>query len=214
MKIVSQLSGGLDSILSTLYSIKMADECFSVFFDYGQIYAEQEYKAATKASDIFLSRYKNYHGLHKLNLDISTQVHVDTCTDDFNKDYVPIRNLVLGTISANKAIANSYDTVSVGSKTIEVRLDDSHSFADCSVSFYNMLSNIVTYASENKKIKFIMPLIKSGKPLSKKQVIEELISEGISPSIAWSCYNAGKKYCGDCYHCEEIKKTGYWSYFN
>jgi len=208
MKILSQLSGGLDSTLSTLLSIKMAEECTGIFFKFKQPYEWQEYKAVNYLTEYFTNKYPNYKGTIVKQVDIN--LHHD---ENSPSEYIPVRNLVLGAISANVALSNNYNTISVGSKTVEVREDDPYSFSDCSVQFYSKFGELATLAAENTKVEFIMPLINNNIPLTKKEVIEEIIKDGINVKIIWSCYSSNTSYCGECYHCQEIIKTGYWDYF-
>ena len=207
MKTLSQLSGGLDSVASTLLVAKSGDEFRTIFFDIDQPYMMKELMAVKYFDEWLKDRFVNYKGLKIVKADLALD------SSHGPSEYIPVRNLVLGALSANQALSVGYGAVAVGSKTVEVRPDDPYSFSDCSISFYDQMGSLATFASENQLLIFTMPLVDKGIALSKKQVIELLIEEGVDVKKLWSCYGIKEEYCGVCYHCAEIKKTGYWDYF-
>jgi 7-cyano-7-deazaguanine synthase in queuosine biosynthesis len=211
MKILSQLSGGIDSVGSTLKVAQSGHEFGTVFFNLGQVYFEQEHKAVKYFVNYLETHYANtYKGHH------NCEVFMDTVSPDPNtpSEYIPVRNFVLGAMSVNKALANGFDTVAVGSKTVAVRPGDPYSFSDCSVEFFQKMSDIASFCSENQRVEFVMPLINHMVPDTKQEVIRYLIEHDVDVTKLWSCYNGTvEQHCGVCYHCEEIQKTGYWNHF-
>lgn len=206
------MSGGFDSVASTLVVVNeldVGDKFSTVFYAIGQPYEKQEKAAASYVAEVLEKLFPNeYEGHHILKLDIMSSF--DT---NLPSAYIPVRNLVLSSSSANLAIALGYDKVAVGNKTIAVREDDPYSFSDCSVQFYSMMSDISTFASEGRKIEFIMPLVLTeGEEMysyTKDEVMGICESNGIELTKLWSCYENGVIPCGVCYHCQEIKKTSY-----
>jgi 7-cyano-7-deazaguanine synthase len=210
MKVISQLSGGFDSVASTLLVAKSGVPFSTIFFNIDQVYLAQELAATSYVIDVLKELYPNYIG----HLDVKLPVYFNEVDENVPVEYIPIRNMMLGTSSMNIAIAKGYDTIAVGNKTIEVRPDDPYSFADCSIEFYKRMGELGTFASQGKQINFIMPLVKSNNiAYNKDEVIEICINAGLDVTKIWSCYNAGEKYCGNCYHCDEIKKTKYSNLF-
>lgn len=208
MRVLSQLSGGLDSVASTFLVADTATEFQTIFFDLDQPYVLQELRAVKYVDKLLTERYTNYKGLKivKANLALTAS--------DGPSEYIPVRNLVLGAMSANQAISLDYDAIAVGNKTTEVRPDDPYSFSDCSVEFYSRLGALATFASEGRKLEFVMPLLKSpSEAMTKAEVIQLLLDREVDVRRLWSCYQAGDTYCGQCYHCEEIKHTGLWNHF-
>lgn len=214
MKVISQLSGGLDSALSTLLIAESqgVSEFGCVFFDLRQPYLMQEMSSFRYLCDLMRGVFDRFMFWVVVPVNMSLKSE-----GTGPNEYIPVRNLVLGSLSANLALSRGYDTVAVGSKTKEVRAGDPYSFRDCSVEFYTRLSSLVSFASEGKVLQFRMPLIdhKNGVPFTKREVIEELLKRQIDVSKLCSCYypTQDNKYCGQCYHCDEVKKTGYGDRF-
>jgi len=201
--ILSQLSGGFDSVASTLLIAESGEKFSCLFIDYDQPYVLQEQRACIYVNEFLKQKYENYKGLEiaRIPLKLNSQEV---------KEYVPIRNLVLGALSANFALSSNSQTIAVGTKTTEVRKDDAYSFSDCSIKFWELMSHICSYASEDKTIQFITPLIKNNVALTKKEVIDIIVNSGINIKHLWSCYGNADKHCGVCHHCKEIIKAGYW----
>lgn len=195
--ILCQLSGGFDSVAVFCKLIEKGEDVIGVFFDLGQPYLEQEKKAVEYVIDHFRN-HENFKGITTKKIDINLGGTTE------NKDYIPVRNLVLGAISANIAISYDINYIAVGNKTLEVREDDPWSFSDCSVEFYKQLSELTSFASENKEIKFLMPLIESGVPLTKTEVLKIILKSGLDLDKLWSCYENNTKPCGKCFHCQEL----------
>jgi 7-cyano-7-deazaguanine synthase in queuosine biosynthesis len=212
MKVLSQLSGGIDSVGSTLKIAESGVVFGTIFFDLEQAYVAQESLAVDYFVEYLKENYPDTYTGHYYS-----EVFMDTFSPDPNtpSEYIPVRNFVLGAMSVNKALANGFDTIAVGSKTVKVRPGDPYSFSDCSIEFFQKMSDIATFCSENQKVEFIMPLIDGETPMTKQEVIKYLIDNDVDVSRLWSCYNGEvDKHCGVCYHCQEIKKTGYWDYFS
>jgi len=207
MRILSQLSGGYDS---TAVMIKLLDEGHTVkgiFFNYGQKYYKQE-KRALEYVDSMLKdsdKYPEYLGY----VEIKVSMELTRNNDGSPSDYIPVRNFVLGAMSANYAIAQGFSTIAVGSKTTEVRKDDPFSFADCSVSFYESMTNVINLASEpGDCIEFIMPLLKTkSEALTKGEVVQIIDNSILEFQDLWSCYEDAELPCGVCYHCKENIKA-------
>jgi len=174
-----------------------------VFINYGQVYAANEEKAVRYVVDYL----KGYDGLHKLKV-INTEMELKLNIPGVVSDYIPIRNLVLASLTANYAISIGCKTIAVGSKTAEVRPDDPWSFADCSIEFFKKFSDLVTFATEDKEPFWtIMPLIVGGKPLTKTEVIKVILDSGMDINKLWSCYTDNDVPCWECYHCLENIKS-------
>lgn len=210
MKVICQLSGGLDSVLSTLLVAENAEvtEFQTQFVNVRQPYLDQESRAVRYMFQFLTEKYPDKYKGHNYG-EVSLNCNKDP---NLPSAYIPVRNLVIGAMSANLALAEGYNGVATGSKTTTKREGDPYSFSDCSTRFHSLLSQIASFASEDKMIYFWQPLV-CDFALSKKNVIEALIDRGVDLSRLWSCYSTGDTHCGDCYHCEEIKKTGYWEKF-
>ena len=201
--ILCQLSGGYDSVAALIKLINSKETVVPVFIDYGQSY----YKNELDAVRYVLSCFEESEYLLPLEI-IETDIKLTVDNGDTVSDYIPVRNLVLASLTANLAISRGINTFAVGNKTTEVRENDPWSFSDCSVNFYKMFSDLVTFCSEGDiKFNVIMPLIENGIPMTKTQVIKLIIESGLNISKLWSCYSNNNEPCGVCYHCKENIKS-------
>ena len=226
MKILAHLSGGFDSTAVVAKLLKDGHTVAGLFFNLGQMYLDQEEAAVDYAHDFFMEKYPDtFLGAQMHRADMINSMTTGTAPSE----YIPVRNLVLASHSANIAIARGFEVIAVGNKTIEVRPDDPYSFSDCSIEFYRMVENIVNFCSEgDDTVKVTMPLVKwesaytghiwdhpvmpggkiyTPKAYTKGEVIQILLDAGMDLTKLWSCYKIGKKPCGICYHCEELKKA-------
>lgn len=203
MKILTHLSGGIDSLASTLLVAESGANFVCFFVDYGQTYVLQEWRSATRIASA-LKSFPNFQGL------VYRNVQLELNSKEVN-EYVPIRNAIIGMLSANYALSHSFDRIAVGTKSLEKRMGDAYSFNDCTSAFWKNLSTLCSEASEGERVEFFQPLIQNGVSLTKKQAIEIIIKHHIPLNIVWSCYNNNLEHCGDCYHCKEIIETGYFS---
>ncbi len=202
-KILCHLSGGFDSLASTLAIAETGEGFGTVFFNYDQIYWRQESKAVHECVAFLSKTFPNYLGHTQIQVDMSLGAPGEVAA------YIPVRNLVLGAHSINLAISQGYTLIAVGNKTTQVREGDPYSFNDCSVDFYKRLGDLGTFASQGKSVQFLMPLVKGGVAITKTQVIKSILDHGFDPKLLWSCYENQSKPCGSCYHCEEVTKAGF-----
>lgn len=200
-KVLSQLSGGFDSV-AVLCLLLQKTKVKGIFFNYGQKYLEEERKAV-KYVDSFFQGNANYLGYEEINVNMQLTRN----NDGSPSDYIPVRNVVLGALSANYAVANGFNKIAVGNKTTKVRPGDPYSFADCSYEFYSKMSETITFAAETgDNIEFIMPLLHSPDvAMSKGDVVKAIHDSGLDFNKLWSCYSTGDHPCGECYHCKENK---------
>ena len=204
MKILSQLSGGYDSTAVLIKLLNEGHKVKGIFFNYSQKYYKQE-KKSVDYIDKMLKNNKNYLGYTEIKVDMELSRN----NDGSPSDYIPVRNFVLGAMSANYAIAKGFSVIAVGSKTINIRKNDPYSFADCSVDFYKSMTDVINIAAEQGDyIEFIMPLIVSkDKVLTKGEVVSIINDSVLEFQYLWSCYEDGDLPCGTCYHCLENKKA-------
>ena len=204
MRIVSHLSGGFDSAASSIKVAKLGFPFYTLMIDLGQSYLKQEISAAHYLVEYLKNKYPNYlgHKTLKVEMALSQEGQVGA--------YIPVRNLVIGSMSANYALAVGATHIAVGNKTLELRPNDPYCFNDCSREFYNQLGSLCTFASQGSTIEFLMPLVENGVPISKRDLILFLDEQGIDVTKLWSCYETAERPCGVCYHCKEIKAAGVW----
>ena len=190
MKSVVHLSGGFDSAAAALHELDNGVECVGFFADYGQPYLVQEQDSALKLHGYFSGKYKNWLGLRA----VRTSLCVESSTDNFA--YVPMRNLVLVSLSVNVAVALGIENITIGSK------GKGEQFVDCSQEFYKALEDAINLGIEpnQSRITLRRPLA----DMTKVDVLQKLVNAGIDLDSLWSCYNSGTKPCGTCAHCQVI----------
>lgn len=200
MKCLAQVSGGLDSAASLLWALREEEfeEVVPVFYEYGQIYEERELKAAM----LLTGRLScNYHHLKLLEV---VKIPMQKTMPGAIKEYTPFRNLVLMGHSVNFAAALGCGAIVVGSKSVVHRRGDPYSFHDSTLPFYRYLADAIKEGTEEGS-----PVIDIRMPLcgwDKVEVLKYLIVLGQIPQNLWTCYTAGPRPCGECYHCLEYRK--------
>lgn len=208
---IAHVSGGFDSAAAVLKELEDGITCKGLFINYGQPYARQEQNAAVKFSDA-VGKSEKYNslwsGLEIITTELQLMVPLRRQIIDA---YVPMRNLILTSIAVNVAVAQGYDAVTVGSKTLKVRKNDPYSFSDCSVAFYSLLEHAVLEGSEDPSTapQIRMPLVYEDRSSSKKEVLQMLIDCGFSYMVdqLWTCYESSPEPCGTCYHCEVLREA-------
>lgn len=195
--IVAEVSGGFDSAMSAYMAASTGRPVHPLFVDYDQPYAPQELQAAKYVVD-HLKQFPNVNDLEVRYTDIALRSPPGSVSE-----YVPIRNLVLCSLSANYAQSVDASSVYVGSKTSEWREGDPYSFRDCTTEFYDRVSDLVALASETPDlvVKFEQPLIINGLPSTKHQVMRGLFELGVNLENLWTCYSDSPFPCKACYHC-------------
>ncbi len=196
-KVIAEVSGGFDSAMSTLLALEKSDDVHGIFAAYGQPYEEQE-RSAVHYLKYRFNQFPNWRGVQEVRLQIATGQSIPGAP----AEYVPIRNLVLASVSLNYAIALGADVVVVGSKSDGVRPDDPYSFKDSCAEFYRAVADVATRFSEDgRRVEIQQPL----KGWTKGRVLRELNDRGIVLNRLWNCYQSGPDPCGKCYHCREVQ---------
>ena len=163
-KVVVQLSGGLDSV-AALAKVAKTHDVYPIFVDYGQSVMQQEFRAAYYASRLFYTR-----PIHVSRTQLALQQVGQ------NKDYIPVRNLVIAALSLNYALSVGARVVLTGSKTDAYREDDPWCWKDCTSEFHDKLSRLGSYLMEDgTSVAFRQPL----RGESKADVVALLYSSGV-----------------------------------
>lgn len=217
MKALILSSGGIDSTTCVGIAVdkygKENVKTISVY--YGQKH-EKELECANKIAE--------YYGLEHYELDLSKIFEHSNCsllrdsTDEIKhksyaeqikenggervSTYVPFRNGLL--LAAAASIADCLFPNEEVDIFYGAHVDDAagNAYADCSSDFVKAMDkaiNIGTYG----KIKIVKPLIK----INKAEVIKKGLKLEVPYELTWSCYEGGKKQCGECATCIDRKKA-------
>jgi 7-cyano-7-deazaguanine synthase len=204
MKIVSEISGGADSMVSTLMAKEMFPKAkiYGIMINYGQLPFDIEYDKAEK----FCKR----EDIKLKVVEVKNLFTSGTITGEKNADkvgvakiYTPLRNYVIIAIASSYAESLGAKYIITGSKGLN---DDGkpYSFRDSLLPFYELNNAVLNYTSY-KSIK-ILPILmyKRNNKMSKRDVYQYLNDYGYTINDFWNCFNTGHKRCGYCNNCIEL----------
>ena len=210
MKIVCEISGGADSMLSTLYAKEKYPEAelYGFIVDYGQL----QYNIEEKKTYEFCKRNNiplKTVSVRKLFSKGTVTVNTEKDEEDVALVYTPLRNLVLLSMAASYAENIGAEKIITGSKTLSIDPKDPYSFKDSTLPFYKIFEAMLSYVSyENIKVEMILGEGRNNK-MTKKEVYQELLDRGYTWNDFWNCFNSQIEECGYCNNCKEkniIKK--------
>jgi len=208
-KAIVLLSGGLDSTTALAIAKKSGFENYALSFAYGQRH-EIELQFAKKIAEKFgVKEHKiatidlRTFGGSALTAEIAVPKNQEILQNRIPITYVPARNTIfLSYALAYAEVVGAFDIF------IGVNAIDYSGYPDCRPEFIETFEKLATLATaagvENKgHFKIHTPLIK----LSKKEIIEEGIRNGVDYSITHSCYDPiieDNKVisCGKCDSCK------------
>lgn len=203
------LSGGLDSITVLAQAQLQGYQCYALSFDYGQRH-NAELDAARKIA-------KHYHVVeHKvIRLDLGniggsaltdSRIEVPiTPQTGIPVTYVPARNTVFLAYALGWAEVLQAHDVFIGVNAI-----DYSGYPDCRpeyIAAFQAMANLATKAGvEGHAIRIHTPLI----ALSKAQIIEQGLAQGVDYALTVSCYAADMqgRACGQCDACR-LRAAGF-----
>ncbi len=208
-KAIVLLSGGLDSTTALAIAKNSGFETYALSFAYGQRH-EIELQFAKKIAEKFgVKEHKiatidlRTFGGSALTAEIAVPKNQEILQNRIPITYVPARNTIfLSYALAYAEVVGAFDIF------IGVNAIDYSGYPDCRPEFIETFEKLATLATaagvENKgHFKIHTPLIK----LSKKEIVEEGIRNGIDYSITHSCYDPiieDNKVisCGKCDSCK------------
>lgn len=208
-KAIVLLSGGLDSTTALAIAKNSGFETYALSFAYGQRH-EIELQFAKKIAEKFgVKEHKiatidlRTFGGSALTAEIDVPKNQEILQNRIPITYVPARNTIfLSYALAYAEVVGAFDIF------IGVNAIDYSGYPDCRPEFIETFEKLATLATaagvENKgHFKIHTPLIK----LSKKEIIEEGIRNGIDYSITHSCYDPIIEddkviSCGKCDSCK------------
>ena len=203
-KSIILLSGGLDSLVAAgVFKDEYGIE-FALTFDYGQKSAKEEIEASKNIC--------KYYGInHKIiTLDwlkeitntalVSEKDIPDTnfhTNDTAKAVWVPNRNGLFLNIAASYADSYHYNYIIFGANK-----DEGETFLDNTETFRAALSHVFEYSTMSKP-KVLAPLIN----YTKDDIVRLAIEKQVPLEFVRSCYRAGKKHCGKCESCDNLKNA-------
>ncbi|WP_370600989.1 7-cyano-7-deazaguanine synthase QueC [Pseudomonas nitroreducens] len=201
-KAVILLSGGLDS--ATVVALAKAEgyDCYTMSFDYGQRHRAELQAAERVARQLGVIEHK----VIGLNLNgIGGSALTDSCIDvpeapseGIPVTYVPARNTVFLSLALGWAEVLGARDIFIGVNAV-----DYSGYPDCRPEFveaFERMANLATKAGvEGEGFRIQAPL----QFLSKAQIVQAGIAQGVDYSLTVSCYQADDdgRACGKCDSC-------------
>ncbi|MXV84142.1 7-cyano-7-deazaguanine synthase [Candidatus Poribacteria bacterium] len=191
MGIVTLVSGGVDSMLMSLFAHEEGVELFPLFVDYGQLGVSKEWEACRRLHEQFGLPEVTYMDLSGFGEIIPSGI-----TDSrlrINEDaFLPGRNLLFVLAGAAYALKVQADSVAIG-----LLYQSDHIFPDQDEKFIERCEEVIETAM-GKHINVIAPLIE----FSKTDVLTMARARGLENT--YSCHAGGDRPCGVCIACVEI----------
>lgn len=198
MKRIVLASGGLDS--STLLAILPKEDTVALFFDYGQLCAEQERKAIRGITNRLGISLVERNIADVFRSSKSNIIRQEPTKSNEKQHEVECRNLVF------VALATSIATQLFPKEQVEILLGIikiGFPYPDCTVDFIKQCNSLVQMVS-NGCVQIIAPFADIGKD----EVLMRLNGSDILPKETWSCYYGQDEPCGECPACIDRKILG------
>jgi len=195
LKIVTLLSGGIDSSIMALLYKKSDFDQYPLFIDYGQRAGKRELASCKR-----ICSYLDLHKPRKISISPISTLHQNLLTSKFSvieNPFFPFRNLILVSIGALYAYGIDCNAVAIG-----IVGGGAMPFPDCSRDFIVSLSKSLSI-SVNSKTNVFSPLLK----FSKEEIICYGSRHGFPYELTYSCYLGGTRHCGKCAACVSRKKA-------
>ena len=201
-KAVVPISGGLDSSVILSIACQQHSEVYAISYDYGQKHNKEllcagyqidEYHAVEDHKIIDIKFFRDIASTSSLtNNNIKVAHTRDVLGDAQTVNYVPFRNMMMLSIACSYAESVGAETVYHGSALV----DSQAGYWDGSIEFLEQINKLTTLNRKNR-IKIEAPLIQ----LSKKEIINLGLDNGVNFKDTWTCYEGKELACGYCTAC-------------
>jgi 7-cyano-7-deazaguanine synthase len=208
-KAVILLSGGLDSATVVAMAKVEGYDCYTMSFDYGQRHRAELQAAERVARQQGVIEHKvivlNLNGIGGSALTDSSIDVPEAPSEGIPVTYVPARNTVFLSLALGWAEVLGARDIFIGVNAV-----DYSGYPDCRPEFveaFERMANLATKAGvEGEGFRIQAPL----QFLSKAQIIEAGIAQGVDYSLTVSCYQADDdgRACGKCDSCR-LRSEGF-----
>jgi len=204
-KAVCLISGGLDSCVTAFLAQQQGYDIYGLSFRYGQRHTK-ELRCAKRIGRIlgvkdhifFTVDLSKFGGSSLFASSTQTVRHQrkKSIGKSIPQTYVPARNTVFLSLGLAYAEALNADAIFIGANAV-----DYSGYPDCRPEYIRTYQDLVSRATkkgvEGKTILIEAPLLS----LSKAKIIQEGQRLKVPFEDTWSCYQGGKKACGQCDSC-------------
>lgn len=210
-KAVVLLSGGLDSATVLAYATAQGFECHTISFDYGQRHRAELDAASNLSQQLGAKTHRVMNmDMRAIGGSALTDSDIDVPTSGVEENqipvtYVPARNTVFMSYALGLAEVLEADHIFIGVNAV-----DYSGYPDCRpeyIAAFEAMANLATKAGiEGHKMHIETPLI----DLTKAQIIQLGVKNGVDYSLTVSCYQADEqgRACGVCDSCR-LRKQGF-----
>jgi len=218
MKVVTILSGGLDSTVATLIAKDLGYKITAITFNYGQKAVKREVNSAKKICEIlgikhivvdlpFVKQFGKSSLITEKEIPKLKMEELDTkkTYETMKSVWVPARNLIMLSIASGFAEALDAEKIFIG-----INKEEGITFPDNTIEFVEAFNKVLEYGTLNK-VEVEAPLydktkeeiVKLGAELEKKLGVEVL-------KYSYSCYKDNGEdflHCGKCESCIRRKRA-------
>jgi len=199
MKIISVLSGGMDSTTLLYKLLAEGNEVKAISFNYGQRHKLELQKASETCLKLGIQhRIVDISFIKELvsnsaltgNMAVPEGHYEDK---SMKLTVVPNRNMIMASIAIGYAVNEDFDAIALG-----VHAGDHAIYPDCRPEFIEKL-NEVSLIANYKPIEVLAPFL----TLDKGDIAIIGKQLGVDYTSTLTCYNGTEKPCGKCGACQE-----------
>jgi len=200
MRVITLLSGGLDSTTLLYHFLSEGHEVRALGVDYGQRH-KRELESARRVAEHAGVEYR-VADLSAANqfLQGSSQTSPDVevpeghyADENMRLTVVPNRNMIMLSVAAGWAISTRSDVVAYAAHA-----GDHTIYPDCRQGFIDKLVEAIAVADWHP-VRLSAPFA----GISKADIVRRGHDLGAPLHLTWSCYKGGERHCGKCGTCVE-----------
>lgn len=203
MKIVSLLSGGMDSTALLFQLLAQGNQVLPISFLYGQKHAREINAAKAIAQGLNLPHevvnLKHLQPLFAASA-LTSNAPVPEghyAEESMKATVVPNRNMVMMALAASYAITQGADAIAIAAHA-----GDHAVYPDCRPEFHDVMS-VAFQICDYRPLKLLRPFVN----ITKADLVKLTHSLHVPWALTWSCYVGGEFHCGKCGTCTERKEA-------
>jgi 7-cyano-7-deazaguanine synthase len=199
MKVITIVSGGLDSSVLVHFLAAKGYEQHILSFNYGQRHLKELQSATYLSAKLGLQHdVVNLSALKYLLAGSALTDNIEVPDGHYTAEsmkitIVPNRNAIMLSIAYAVAVAEHAQYVAIG-----VHAGDHTVYPDCRPPFIDSFQKMEQWATE-AGIMLLAPFLYQ----TKSYIVQEGDRLGVDFAATWSCYKGGELHCGSCATCVE-----------